>query len=140
MAMPLILKLLTAATLVVPVICLVSLFPSQSINIFGRQMTTREWWSSGAGVVMVAVGALIVVAALLMLRRSRYGRPTYVAGWLAMSASVPVVAHLTGTHPSTELASLIWNLVLTVSIGLYLYNSSAARDYFATKPLLRGQQ
>lgn len=133
MAMPLLLKLLTATTLVVPMFCVTSLFPSRSINVFGRQMSAWEWWSSGAGLVTIVIGGLVAAAALLMLKRSRHGRPMYIAGWVAISASVPLVAYLTGGRPSGEIASLISNLVLTVSISIYLYKSRAVREYFATE-------
>lgn len=131
MAMPPLLKWLTAMTIVVPVIAVATMFPQQSIGVFGRQMTASEWWSSGAGLTTLVVGGLMLAAGLLMLRRSRYGRPAYLLGLIVLNLSAPLIAYLTGSDFPAEVSSLIFDLVFTVLIGLYLYKSRAVQNYFA---------
>lgn len=130
MAMPPLLKLLTAVTVGVPIFCITSMFPHQSIGVFGRQMTASEWWSSGAGLTTLVVGCLMLAAGLLMLRRSRYGRPVYILGLIAISLAEPLIAYLTESDFRAEAPSLFSDLVFTVLIGLYLYKSRAIQNYF----------
>ena len=132
-AMPLLLKLLTAASFVVPIFCAASLFPHDSIDVFGQQMTASEWWLSGAGLITLVASFVMLAAAFLMLRRSPYGRPTYILGGLVISLSAPFISILTGIGFQAEVPSLISDLVVTAFIGLYLYRSSAVRNYFATE-------
>lgn len=134
LAMPPLLKLLTAVTVAAPVIAITLMFPHQSIRVFGRQVGASEWWSSGAGLTLLVVGALMLTASFLMLKRSRYGRPAYILGWIALSLSAPLIAYLTGTYSPTEVPSLLSNLVVTVLIGLYLYKSRATQKYFVVDP------
>jgi hypothetical protein len=134
MAMPPLLKLLTAVTVGVPIFCIATMFPHQSIGVFGRQMTASEWWSSGAGLTTLVVGGLMLAAAFLMLRRSRYGRPAYLLGLIVVSLSAPLIAYLTGSDFPAEVPSLLSDLVFTVFIGLYLYKSRAVQNYF-TEPV-----
>lgn len=129
LAMPLLLKLLTAVTVVVPIFCIATMFPHQSIGVFGRQLTTTAWWSSGAGLTTLVVGGIMLAAAFLMLRRSPYGRPAYITAWIAISLSAPLISYLTATDFPAEVPSLISDLMLTALIGVYLYKSGAIRDY-----------
>lgn len=133
LAMPALLKLLTAVVIVPPLFCVASLSSTGSISVFGRQMTASAWWSSGAAVVTLIVSGLMVAAGLLLLGRSRYGRPTYVLGWIAVSMSAPLIAFLVGRDPPNGVPSLIFDLVLTVFIGLYLYKSDGVRSYFTSR-------
>ncbi|HUW97560.1 MAG TPA: hypothetical protein VMV40_01795 [Acidiferrobacter sp.] len=136
MAMPPLLKLLTSVAIVVPVFCVVSMFPRESIEVFGRQMSTSEWWSSGAGLTTLVVGGFMLAAAILMLRRSRYGRPAYILGWIALNLSAPLVAHLTGTEFPGEMPSLMFAILLAVLISVYFYKSSAVHFYLHTETKL----
>jgi len=130
LAMPLLLKLLTAVTLVVPAFCVTSLFPHQSIRVFGQLMTATEWWSSGAGFVTLVIAGLMLGAALLMLRRSRSGRLMYILALILTSFSAPLITYLVPTDTPGAMSSLFANLVLTVFVGTYLYKSRSAQNYF----------
>lgn len=134
LAMPTPLKLLTAVTVVAPIVCVVSLFPHQSIDVFGQPMTTSEWWSSGAGLTTVVVGGLMLSAAFLMLGRSRYGRPAYMLGVIVTDLSAPLIAYLTGKDFPAENSSLIVDLGVTAFIAWYLFKSRAVRNYFSMTP------
>lgn len=129
-AMPLLLKLLTVATVAVPIFCIQSLLPQQSINVFGQHMNATVWWSSGAGLATLVASCFMLVASLLMLKRSHYGRLVYVLGWVAMSLFIPLIAYLVKVELTVALPSLISNLVLSAFIGLYLYRSSEIQNYF----------
>lgn len=134
MAMPPLLKLLTAMTVGVPIFCIASMFPHQSIGVFGQQITVSEWWSSGAGLTTLVVGVLMLAAGLLMLRRSRYGRPAFILGLIAVSLSAPLISYLTESDFPAKVPSLLSNLVVTVLIGLYLYKSRTIQSYFVADP------
>lgn len=129
-AMPPLLKLLTTIVVGVPIFCIATAFPHQSISVFGRQMTSSEWWSSGTGPTTLVVGGVMVFAALLMLRRSRYGRLAYLLGLMVLSLSEPVIAYFTGSSFSAEIPPTIFDLLFTALIGLYLYKSGAVQNYF----------
>lgn len=130
LAMPSPLKLLVMATLVGPAYVVTSIVSLQSINVFGREVSTSEWWSCGAGPMALAVVGLMLAAALLTLTRSRLGRQIYILAWLALSASIPLTAQLIRIDVSYSLPSLTSNLVLTASIGLYFYRNRTAQNYF----------
>jgi hypothetical protein len=130
LAMPQILKLLTAAAAVLPLLCLASTLPRTSIGLFGRQLTTAEWWSTGMRLMTTFIASVMCIAAFLMLRRSIYGRPVYILAWITLSFSIPLAAHLTGTEASALIPLLVSNLLLTSAIGAYLYLSASVRGYF----------
>lgn len=129
-AMPLPLKLLSSAALILLLFCVWSALPQVSIRIFGRHISYSDWWSSGAGFATIVVSCLMIVAVRLMLARSEYGRPVYILGWIVLSALVPFIAWLTGIEVAKSIPSLVSNLVLTILIAAYLYKSKASRDYF----------
>lgn len=130
MAMPSLLKLLTIVVIVVPVIAVASLFPHQSISVFGHPMSASKWWSSGAGPTSMVVGCIVLTGAILMLARSRFARPVYLLGLVAVSLSSLLIAYFTGSTSPAELPSLFVNLAFVVLIGFYLYTSRAVRSYF----------
>lgn len=134
MAMPRLLKLLTAAAAIPPIVCIGSMIPHRSIGVFGRNMTTSQWWDSGAGLATLFASCLIIAAALLMLKRSRHGRPVYILAWVTMTLIVPLTARLVRADFATAVPSLVSNLVLTGVIGVYLYKSAAVKRYFGARP------
>jgi hypothetical protein len=130
LAMPQILKLLTAAAAVLPLFFLASTLPHTSIGLFGRQLTTAKWWSTGMGLTTIFAASVMCIAAFLMLRRSIYGRPAYILAWVTLSFSIPLAAHLTGTETAALTPLFVSNLLLTSAIGAYLYLSASVRGYF----------
>jgi hypothetical protein len=133
MAMPNFLKLITASVvgLLLSVITTVPLNSSAGVfGLFDRHVTTSIWWSSGAGTIVLIVATLFCASAVLMLGRSRYGRPTYIAALVAMSVSSPFVADVVGVSAAEQRIFLIANLVWTVVLSLYLYFDTAVRNYF----------
>lgn len=131
MAMPILLKLFTASALVVLLFVLETMLPHGSVRVFDRQVTTSEWWASGAGPSMLIVAGLFCSSAVYMLRRSRYGRPTYILALIALFISVPYVAGVTGNGVATvSKSSLIADLLTTLGIAVYLYLSRGTRNYF----------
>jgi len=129
-AMPWLLRLLTMGGLFVVGWTAASMLPDRAIDVAGQPVSTSEWWASGAGPLALFVGLMMGVGAILMLKRSRYGRPTYVSAWLAMSISIPFVVHLSGGDPTRSMTALISNVVITALIAVYLYGRRAVRDYF----------
>jgi hypothetical protein len=93
-SMPSLLKLLVASSLVMGGFLVRSVLPYGSISAFGRMVSIREWWTSGAGAATTIIAVLFMAAAILMLRRSQYGRSVYVLGWVAMSISIPTMSSI----------------------------------------------
>ena len=130
LAMPPLLKLLTASAFVVLLFVVGSAFRNSGIEVFGRQVSSANWWSSGAGLVTLIAGAILAASAILMLSRSRYGRPTYILGWVALDISILLISRITGTEVATAIPALISNVVITGVLGAYLYKSKAISHYF----------
>lgn len=132
-SMPLLLKVLTMATIALPIFCVQSLFPGHSINVFGQHVFVSDWWSSAAGMVTVVISGLMLTASLLMLKRSIYGRVVYILGFITMSLSIPLISYLLKIDSPNVLPSLISNLILSVVIGVYLYTNRDIQTYFKEK-------
>lgn len=130
MEMPIVLKLLTVAACGVLIFAMGTMIPHGVVHVGGMQLTTSEWWAVGAGPCLLVVALLFCASAVYMLRRSRYGRPSYVVAWIALSISIPYIAGVTGAGVPASRPGFISNLVLTTIIGLYLYLSKGARSYF----------
>ncbi len=130
--MPVFLKLLTASTVAAVAFSIESLLPGGSLAVFGKVISASEWWSSGAGYISALTAVLFIASALLMLARSRLGRPLYLIGWLGLSVSIPTFAIIVKGTSAGTLPSMIINLFATALIAFYLYKNRAVKDYFAT--------
>lgn len=134
LAMPPLLKVLTAGTLVVSAFFVVSMIPHNPINVIGGVIRANEWWASGAGAISALTVILFAVSASLMLKRSSYGRLSYVIGWIALCVSTPIIARLTQTNAIDEATGVfpivIFNFLVTALISSYLYRSKAVKRYF----------
>ena len=128
-AMPSFLKVLTLMGFGVFVWVVTTMFQS-GIAVFGRQLSTSEWWTSGAGLFCSVVGLILGGASVLMLNRSYYGRPAHILGWIGVSVTVPFVTFVTKSDQSFT-AQTFWSyLALTALIALYLYRNKAVQNYF----------
>ena len=134
MAMPIFLKLLTAAALGMILVIVVTVIPGGSIRVFGRNVADSEWWRIGAGPFMAIVTLLMIASAVMMLKRTRHSRLAYVIAWIALSISIPFVAGVAGVGVAVSKPALFSNLLLTLAISLYLYLSKGARAYFRSPP------
>ena len=133
MAMPSMLKLITASVLGALISVITTMLPNRSGGVFGlfdRHVTTSVWWESGVGTIVWILATLFCVSSILMIRRSRYGRPVYILALIAMSVSIPFVASVIGMSASEVRFWLIANFVWTVFVSLYLYLNTAVRNYF----------
>ena len=130
LVMPLALKILTASALSMLLVIVSTLLPGSPIDVFGREMTHAEWWATGAGLVTVLVGVSSIAAAVLMLKRSRYGRPAYMVASAAMSVSVLLIAAVAGANVVRWIPATLANVLLTLMIALYLYLSKGSSVYF----------
>ena len=84
---------------------------------------------------MFIVALLMIAASVMMLIRARHSRLAYIIALIALSISMPFLAGVTGVGVAASKQSLIFNLLLTLAIALYLYLSKGARNFFrsATK-------
>lgn len=128
--MPPLLQLLTASTLTVPALVMYSVVPGVSITILDQQVSLSQWWTSGAGLILLIVGFLTVFSAVLMLLRSRYGRPAYIVSWIIINLSGGCVVNLLGIKSANLTPIVAGNLALTIIIALYLYKNAAVKNYF----------
>src|ERR1700753_3477200 len=95
MAMPILLKLLTAAACSVPIFVIGTMIPHGSVDMGGREGATSEWWTIGAGPFLSVVALLFCASIVGMLRRARYSRLLYIRSWIALSAFILYVADVT---------------------------------------------
>ena len=131
--MPVLLKLLTIGGIVILFFVIGSMIPYSSTDVFGQPVTTVQWWSSGAGPFSLVVGLLISMAIVMMLLRSRYGRPAYILSWTVLSLSVPFTANALGSSSSHILAISISNVMFTLVMSFYLYASATVSHFFAMR-------
>lgn len=131
--MPTFLKLCTACALGLSLALASTLLPGVPIRLFGHAVTHAEWWATGAGQYMLIVAALMAAAAAMMLIRVRHSRLAYITAWIALSFSIPFLAGVTGHDVTASNSSLIFNLLLTLAIALYLYFSKGSRIYFSSR-------
>ena len=126
--MPRWLKFLTIGGFAALVMALIK--PFSGVGVFGEHIDPSIWWRSGAGFAFVLPALVMGVSAFLFLRRSQYGRAAYIAGWVAMTVGAYIGAHLEQIAPQMLIPGLVFNLVVTVGIALYLYLNKAVRLYF----------
>jgi hypothetical protein len=129
-AMPSILKWLCVVGLVPPLFLFGTLIPNGSINVDGKPMANSDWWSSGAGAVVAVLAIVMTAAEIMLLRRSKYGRPIYLIGMALTMASGPPIEKLLEPNATPYLQPLVFNLVIVVLVAWYLYGNKAVQKYF----------
>lgn len=131
LAMPTILRFLTAAGFCVCLMVVSTFFPFSPVRILGRPVSELDWWGSGAGYSMVIVAGLFGSSGVMMLRRSHHARLAHLVAWIALNISVPYVAGVTGAGvASVSKTSVLANALVTMAIALYLYLGRGTRNYF----------
>jgi len=126
--MPRWLKLLTVASFAVPVLALAK--PFSGIGVFGEDIDPSTWWRTGSGLAFILPALIMGLSAVLLLRRSQYGRPTQVVGWVAMTVGTYVAAHLMQINPPMLIPGIAFNSGITLCIAIYLYFNKDVRSYF----------
>ena len=132
LAMPSILKLLTATGLAAIIAVIGTMLPQTPIYVFGRQVSQAEWWNSGAGPYLLIVALLMGASSVMMLLRARHARLAYVVAWVAMDFSIPFVVGVIGSGGHGAKTAMVGNLILTALIALYLYLAKGCRHYFGS--------
>lgn len=130
LSMPILLKLMTISAFGILGFVVGSLITNSPIMVFGQPVSVSEWWGSGAGPLTVVIAFVGGAAGLLMLTRSSYGRPAYLLTWLLATTSIPVIAILTGKDVMGSLAPAVFDLLVTIALGIYMYRNSSVRRYF----------
>jgi hypothetical protein len=128
LAMPRILKMLTAMGFFSLVWVAASI--ANGVNFFGKHVDASSWWGSGAGYYCLIAALIMSGSSLLMLYRSRYGRPAHIAGWLAVTTTAVLGAYLAGVPYPSFMSSIMGNVALTGCIAIYLYLSKSTKNYF----------
>lgn len=132
-AMPGILKWLTAVSFVPIVFFLATLIPNGSIQVNGRPMANAAWWSCGAGWVVTVLAIMMTAAEILLLQRSKYARPAFLAAMAFTVTSALPIEKLIEPNVRLPLWSVITNLALVALIAWYLYASRAVQKYLHPK-------
>jgi len=133
LAMPWLLKLITLnAACGVPLVLATIVGPP--IYVGSNEISTSEWWASGAGVLVALAMIPVSASALLMLRRSARARKLYVSSVVLLSLTTPVAAYLTTKDITTAFYELAFLLLLFAFIAGYLYFNRGVRDYFERTP------
>jgi hypothetical protein len=136
-AMPAGLKWLTLLSmLAVPLTLVTTVFGRVFVD--GHEVPRLQWWVSGAGAVSLVGAFLVLGAAILVLRRSRYGRPALVLCWISaelLELAAPKCLGLGPSSPSSlkapgRVVRLGVQVVIPIGILIYLYGNRAVRSYF----------
>jgi hypothetical protein len=131
LAMPMILKWLTAAGFFVCIMIIGAFFPHSIVRIMDRPASSFNWWATGAGPSMLIVAGLFSAAGVMLLKRFDHARLAYLVAWMALSISVPYAVSVTnGGVLAVSESSIVGELISMVAIGLYLYWSPGSRKYF----------
>jgi len=127
--MPGLLKLIVVSGFLFPLFVITSIIHS-SVNVFGHDLPEETWWISGGDPFTVVIGSLMWSAAIQLLKRSIIGVPIYVAAWILMTISIPIVAIRLSLMSEEAMFSLTSNLIIVVILAVYLYRSKSVRNYF----------
>jgi hypothetical protein len=127
LAMPGILKMLTAVGFCTLIWVAASL---NGVSNFGEHVNASTWWGSGAGYCMLIAAIVMSGASVLMIRRSKYGRPVYIVGWLILGAVAFIGALVAKIPYDAYWPSLAGHFAMTACVALYLYLSKAVKLYF----------
>ena len=131
--MPGILKWLTAVGLVPVLFVLGTLIPDGSVKVNGKPMANSLWWSCGAGGTVALLAIVMTVATTLLIQRSRYARPVFLAGMASTAMSGFLINKFTEPNGVRPLWPVVANLAIVGVIALYFYASKAVRKYFNTR-------
>jgi len=131
--MPGILKWLTAVGLVPVLFVLGTLIPNGSVKVNGKPMANSLWWSCGAGGTVALLAIVMTVATTLVIQRSRYARPVFLAGMALTAMSGLLINKFTEPNGVRPLWPVVANLAIVGVIALYFYASKAVRKYFNTR-------
>jgi len=132
LAMPGILKMLTAAGLCTLLWVAAS---TNGVNVFGKHVSASIWWGSGAGYCLLLAAMITSAASILMIRRSRYGRSVYVAGWAILGIDAIIGAFVAQIPFASYWSSVVGHFALTACVALYLYLSKRVKEYFLERPV-----
>jgi hypothetical protein len=130
--MPGILKWLTAVGLVPVLFVLGTLIPNGSVNVNGKPMANSLWWSCGAGGTVAFLAIVMTVATTLIIQRSRYARPVFLAGMALTAMSGLLINKFTESNGVLLLWPVVGNLAIVGVVAMYLYVSKAVSKYFKT--------
>jgi hypothetical protein len=131
-AMPGILKWLTAVSLVPALFVLGTLVPNGSVKVNGKPMANSVWWSCGAGATVAILAIVMTVATTLLIQRSRYARPVFLAGLASTAMSGLLIDKFTESNVARPFWPVVANLATVGVVALYLYASNTVRKYFQT--------
>jgi len=131
--MPGILKWLTAVGLVPVLFVLWTLIPNGSVKVNGKPMANSLWWSCGAGGTVTLLAIVMTIATALLIQRSRYARPVFLAGMALTAMSGLLIDKFTESNGARPLWPVVANLATVGVVALYFYASKAIRKYFKTR-------
>lgn len=127
--MPKWLKLFTISGFVV--VIYVFSVPLSGAGVFGERITSFSGWLMGGVGLAFTVPALIMgYSSILFLLRSRKARIAYIVAWITMTFGAYIGVHLEHLNVAMLDSGLAFNLILTVCIAIYLYQSKEVRQYF----------
>ena len=136
-SMPMVLKFLTFHALMCFSLFLVAIIPRDYFVLDGRHVSYGEWWSSGVGPLIAAVGLAMAMAGVLFLAKRSFGRLIYLATF-GGSLTVPFLL-------SRDFLPAAIGAVAAAAMWAYLFRNPAVRAYFTSnnsfkpKPLRSGK-
>jgi hypothetical protein len=128
LAMPGILKMVTVLGFFTLVWVATSLV--NGVDVFGKHVDTATWWAEGAGYCCLFAALIASWSSILMIMRSRYGRPVCIVGWLAIAASSLLGAYIAEVPYVSYMPGIVSSLIMTACVAGYLYLSKRTKTYF----------
>ena len=98
-------------------------------NFNGKEMSFAEIWSSGIGVFTIYVSLAMPFCAWLLLKRKAHSRLIY----LFVLSTVMIAPYVYWM----EKGGMIFGVIITVLIAVYMYGVPSVRRYFASDKALQ---
>ncbi len=125
-AMPLFMKLLTLHGSMFFVGAITSLFSIGGFSIAGKEVTYKEWWSSGEGIEFFLVSMGMGLGAICLLLKYRYARIVYFGAWSGIIFSMIISDPALLGRPE-------WVITLVLFLSLiywYFFHKKTVQLYF----------
>ena len=131
--MPLILRILTAASLFLGITCsILPIIPNASMNVSGVELSWKQMWETKVAISLFVVGPLMIAVAVGVLRRALWVRSVLVVMPVLQFLPFEVVHVLFGAPDPAPMPVLflsecfVWSLVAL----FYLFVSGQGKSFF----------
>jgi hypothetical protein len=125
---PLVLRLMTIFCLMGLLFVVSPFLPFCQFSIDGKLVTQEEFWHCGGATGMILTGLAMLATAVAILKKRHWARPALIL-LVPFADSIAILFDPSGWR---ELARhmLVWALLPTIPLIMYLYRKKNVNDYF----------